>query len=152
MGSVTNGYNQNQFPMMNGYGQQLYPQPQPMQNQPWNQPQMVQQSFPQMPQQPVGLVGRIVQNPNDIRPNEVAMDGSITYFPMSDQSCILAKRWKSDGTIETFRFVPEEVASVDCKDEGIKDQLDRIEHMLKQRNNYRKPYNKEKEKVESNGN
>lgn len=149
MGNVTNGYNQNQFPANNGYGVPSYPQP--MQNQPWSQPpQMMQQPFP-MPQQAPSLPGRVVQNPNDIRPNEVAMDGNVTYFPMSDYSCIFAKQWKADGTIETVRYVPEAASAPSTKDNGIKDQLDRIERMLKQRNNHHKPYNRKEEQAENNG-
>ena len=60
-------------------------------------------------QQPAlpALSGRTISTLQDIRPNEIAMDGSVSYFPASDGSCIYAKSWSSDGTIQTVKFVPE---------------------------------------------
>lgn len=58
--------------------------------------------------QPVrpAIFGRIVGNESEIVPNEVAMDGTVSYFPMSDGSCIFAKKWRTDGTIQTLKFAP----------------------------------------------
>lgn len=63
-------------------------------------------------QQPTlpALSGRTISALQDIRPNEIAMDGSVSYFPASDGSCIYAKSWSSDGTIQTVKFVPERPA------------------------------------------
>ena len=71
------------------------------------QPQTRQQPMPT--QQIVNLAGRVVQNEAEITPQEVAMDGSISLFPLADYSTIIAKQWNSDGTIKTLRFVPEAV-------------------------------------------
>ena len=68
-------------------------------------PQPRQQPMPT--QQIVNLAGRVVQNETEITPQEVAMDGSISLFPLADYSTIIAKQWNSDGTIKTLRFVPE---------------------------------------------
>lgn len=62
-------------------------------------------------QQIVNLAGRVVQNETEITPQEVAMDGSISLFPLADYSTIIAKQWNSDGTIKTLRFVPEVVTA-----------------------------------------
>lgn len=72
-------------------------------------PQTRQQPMPT--QQIVNLAGRVVQNEAEITPQEVAMDGSISLFPLADYSTIIAKQWNSDGTIKTLRFVPEAVTA-----------------------------------------
>ena len=52
------------------------------------------------------IFGRTVGNESEIVPNEVPMDGSVSYFPTSDGSSIYAKKWRTDGTIQTLKFVP----------------------------------------------
>ena len=69
-------------------------------------PQYQNQNPSQQPALPA-LSGRTISTLQDIRPNEIAMDGSVSYFPASDGSCIYAKSWSSDGTIQTVKFVPE---------------------------------------------
>ena len=66
------------------------PQPQPMYYQPTRP----------------SIFGRIVGNESEIVPNEVPMDGSVSYFPTSDGSSIYAKKWRTDGTIQTLKFAP----------------------------------------------
>lgn len=58
---------------------------------------------PQMP----ALVGRWVNTFDDIKPQDVPMDGSICFFPQSDYSCIYAMVWGNNGQIIPYRFVPE---------------------------------------------
>nr|DAE20916.1 MAG TPA: hypothetical protein [Siphoviridae sp. ctgBD49] len=111
------------------YYQSTQPTVQPMQQ----MPQMMTQN---VPQQPVGVPGRIVHNPAEIRPNEVPMDGRKSYFPTDDEQYIFAKQWNSDGTIRTVKYEK-------CKDEPvvtqettpdansmILDRLDKIEKLL----------------------
>ena len=59
-----------------------------------------------MPQQIVGINGRIVQSVETINPNEVPMDGSVAFFPKQDLTEIYAKSWNADGTIRTLTFKP----------------------------------------------
>ena len=59
-----------------------------------------------MPQQIVGINGRIVQAVENINPNEVPMDGSVAFFPKQDLTEIYAKSWNADGTIRTLTFKP----------------------------------------------
>lgn len=66
-------------------------------------PQNFQNPVPNM--QPPSIRGRLVQSVEEIRPNEVPMDGSVSYFPQSDLSCIYAKQWQPNGTIATQRYV-----------------------------------------------
>lgn len=69
------------------------------QNQNWK----VYSPGPQMPP----LVGRWVNNFDEIKPQDVPMDGSVCFFPQADQSCIYAMTWSNNGTIVPYRFLPE---------------------------------------------
>lgn len=106
-----------------------------------------QQQQPKTNNQFKPLSGRIVSNDSEITPNEVVMDGSVSFFPQADYSCIFAKQWGQDGTIQTVRYVPD-VPSVeevsDTEKETIADsfsaifeRLDNIEGLIKRNN---KPY------------
>lgn len=77
-----------------------------------NQPMPMQQSNMQdwKPYSPVpvrAIVGRWVNNFDEIKPQDVPMDGSISLFPQSDNTCIYAMMWSNDGKIVPYRFVPE---------------------------------------------
>lgn len=129
---------------------------------PYIQQPQIRQSQPIPTQQIVNLAGRVVQNEQEITPQEVAMDGSISLFPLGDYSCIIAKQWNSDGTIKTLRFVPEVVTASDevTRSDDFATHFDqRMDELLKavknQRhyNDQRKPYNKQnspKQEGESN--
>lgn len=90
-------------PMQSGYGNYGMQQYQPQQLQP---PQPQPQSVPPY-RAPTGLAGRMVNSSEEITPNEVPMDGSVSLFPKSDFSCIYAKAWNQDGTIKTVCYVPQ---------------------------------------------
>src|SRR5690625_4963374 len=62
----------------------------------------------QRPSVPSVLPGRQVANSDEITPQEVPMDGSVSLFPQQDYSCIYAKTWTKEGTIATLKFVPEQ--------------------------------------------
>lgn len=57
------------------------------------------------------VCGRVISNPDSIAPQEVPMDGSISVFPMQDNSAIFVKRWNADGTIKTIKFIPDSTVS-----------------------------------------
>lgn len=59
------------------------------------------------PSNPSMVRGRVISDESEILPNEIFMDGSITLFPLSDNSAIIAKQWTTNGTINTIRFVPK---------------------------------------------
>ena len=59
-----------------------------------------------MPQQVVGINGRVVQAVENINANEVPMDGSMAFFPKQDMSEIYVKGWNADGTINTIVYKP----------------------------------------------
>lgn len=89
------------------------------------QPQPVTQS---------GLLnGRFIQKPEDIKPNEISMDGSLSLFPQEDMSCIYVKTWDTSGQIRTIKFVKEEMLDKpeeETQESSILKRLDRIENLL----------------------
>lgn len=112
--------------MMNGYNQYApnWNQPQPNLNQP-NRPSMIP--------------GRIIQNPQEITPEEVPMNGTVSLFPANDYSYIVAKQWNQNGLIDTVRFVPEKPvvaesapsAEPDPFKQEVISRLDKLESLLK---------------------
>lgn len=107
-------------------------QPQPG----WSQPQMQNQQQFGRPV-PSSIPGRIIQNPMEITPEEVPMNGTVSLFPSTDYSYIIAKQWNQNGTIDTLRFVPEpqvvnqETATeLDPFKKEVIDRLDKLENLL----------------------
>lgn len=94
------------------------------------------------------IPGRTVNNLDEITPQEVPMDGSVSLFPQADYSAIYAKTWTKDGTIATVKYVPEQPQAVPQKSpieerlDKIDQRFDRLEKMLSNRNKPKKPYNK----------
>lgn len=88
------------------------------------------------------IVGRMVNQVNDIRPNEVPNDGSIAVFPQSDLSCVYVKYLKADGLIATAKYVLD--TSVDKtsipSDEymALESKLNELISLVKTKNN--RPY------------
>lgn len=126
-------------PYLNNYGQ-VYSSPQVQSYVPPNPPQENQNS----------IQGRIVANAEDITPNEVPMNGSVSIFPLADGSCILTKTWSNEGIIKTGLYVPyippqnnsedqEEKKSFEDISAIILERLDKMEKMIAK--NYKRPYN-----------
>lgn len=98
-----------QQPIMSNYAPQYGAyQYNPMANIQRFQPQeQIQPQIQQpMPQQVVGINGRMVQAVENINANEVPMDGSMAFFPKQDMSEIYVKGWNADGTIRTIVYKP----------------------------------------------
>lgn len=114
---------------------QYYQQPQPT----WNNPQTPINNF----SQPSMIRGRVVKDQSEILPNEIPMDGTISFFPKSDGSEIYGKAWTSNGTIQNFRFVKaEEIQNGNTIDNSttsqqILDKLNKIESALMNRQNFK---------------
>ena len=53
--------------------------------------------------------GRVVASPDEIQVQEVPTDGTMALFLLSDGSGVIGKRWAPDGSIQTTRFVAEQV-------------------------------------------
>lgn len=112
------------------------------------QPMPVQPNYSVIP-------GRIVNNPDEIRPNEVPNDGSIAVFPLNDGSAVYLKYFTGEGRINTVKFTVEApetqmVDGVPNQNGGfaeINQRLERIEKMISKNNHYRKPYQNQKKEA-----
>lgn len=68
--------------------------------------QPMQMNQQPIPQQTVGINGRVVQTLENINANEVPMDGSMAFFPKQDLSEIYVKGWNANGRIKTIVYKP----------------------------------------------
>lgn len=84
----------------------------------------------QRPVMPTAIPGRLVANADEIMPQEVPMDGSVSLFPQNDYSCIYAKTWTKEGTIATVRFIPEQPQNGEPQKSPLEMRLDSIEQKL----------------------
>lgn len=146
MAQQNNGYP----PYFPNPGAQMSSPPMQMQPpQPQQQPSLssIYGGNQQMPVQ--AIPGRVVQSEEEIKPNEVPMDLTIALFPKSDYSCIYARQWNRNGTIDPVKYVPEprQATAMPSTDDGFKtavfERLDKIEQLLNRKPHYSKPnYNK----------
>lgn len=79
--------------------EQQYPQYQ----QPYAQPPQTN-NFVQ--QQPVGLQGKSVDSIDVVKAMDIPLDGSISYFPLTDGTAIVTKQLQMDGTSKTIIYKP----------------------------------------------
>lgn len=70
-----------------------------------------QQSYPQNPQsypQPaLGLQGKSVESLDVVKATEIPLDGSISYFPLTDGTAIITKQLQADGTSKIVIYKPD---------------------------------------------
>ena len=106
-----NYYNPYQ-PQFNRMQQSMYSIPQ----QPMQQP---------MQQQPIinniGLQGKSVDSIDVVKAMDINLDGSVSYFPLTDGSAIVTKQLQMDGTSKTVIYKPikeeqekKEEVKIDC--------------------------------------
>lgn len=78
------------------------------------------------------LTGHLVASQDDIKPNDVPMNGQAAYFPSQDGKVIFAKAWNPDGSITTVRYIPESAEEVQAQPTlfDIANQLSNIETLL----------------------
>ena len=95
------------------YGYQF--QPMPMQQVPQQIPQVPQmqqtvpQSMPQTIQTPIQniiLQGKSVDSIDVVKAMDIPLDGSISYFPLTDGTAIVTKQLQMDGTSKTIIYKP----------------------------------------------
>lgn len=125
-------------------------QPMAQNNQNWggrNAFPMTQTSAPTPVPSPMtgmpALHGRIIANPEEIKLNEIPMDGTASLFPMNDDSCIYAKAWGPDGKIETYRYIREDAEPQEkgpSEFSQVMTRLDKIEQLLGQKRQQRNQY------------
>ena len=138
--------------MYNNYGYNpYYQQQQRMQGIEQQQPMMTTYQQPIQLTKPSGLLGKSVDNIDVVKATDIPLDGSISYFPLTDGSAIVSKQLQMDGTSKmviykpvkennddskkfvTFEEMQSELAEIDILDlEDLKDEIKEIKKQLKE--------------------
>lgn len=122
------------------YGNHFYGQPQrfqPMEPiaQTFNNQYM--QTMQQMNNQ-MSLLGKSVDSIEVVKAMDIPLDGSTSYFPLTDGSAIVTKKLMSDGTSRTVIYKPVNESKDKTTDflvmDDLADILNDIEDMKKQLN------------------
>jgi hypothetical protein len=117
--------------MYNNYGYNPYYQPQKFTTSPQQIP--MEQQYPSV-QQPLNIIkntlqGKMADSIETIKATDIPLDGSISYFPLTDGSAIVSKQLQVDGTSKIIVYKPmqedkkEEIkyATIDDLHEAIND-------------------------------
>lgn len=94
--------------MYNNYGYNpYYPQQQRFQGvEQTQQPMMTTYQPPVQLTKPTSLLGKSVDNIDVVKAMDIPLDGSISYFPLTDGSAIVSKQLQSDGTSKIVVYKP----------------------------------------------
>ena len=139
--------------MYNNYGYNPYYPQQRFQNveQPNQQPMMTTYQPPIQLTKPTTLLGKAVESIDVVKATDIPLDGSISYFPLTDGSAIVSKQLQNDGTSkiivykptredkkETIQFatlddLQEAIGEIDLSDiQDLKDEIKEIKKQLKE--------------------
>lgn len=82
----------------------IYQQPiEQIPNQQLNTPQY---SSNQVMNKPFTLLGKSVDSIEVVKATDIPLDGSVSYFPLTDGSAIITKQLRADGTSKTIMYKP----------------------------------------------
>ena len=97
----------------NYFGQPRYSQ-MPMGVQ--NQPMQTQNYIPPITQPiaQVGLLGKVVESVDVVKAIDIPLDGSVSYFPLSDGTGIITKQLQTDGTSKIIVYKPTQEEKKDA--------------------------------------
>lgn len=138
--------------MYNNYGYNPYFQQQRFQNNEQNQqPMMTTYQQPIQLTKPNYLLGKSVDNIDVVKATDIPLDGSISYFPLTDGSAIVSKQLQNDGTSKMVVYKPmqedkkeeiqfatlddlqEAISEIDLSDiQDLKDDIKEIKKQLKE--------------------
>lgn len=106
-------------------------------------------AFAQMAAVPM-LSGKTVNNPQEILPQDVPMNGFTSYFPKADGSEIYAKCWNSNGTIDTKIYILKPLEEQVSQESDIMSQiLSRLEN-IERKVSYKPKYQNQRKEVKPN--
>ena len=91
------------------YGNPYYTQPPRYPQMQMNNNTMPSQQYiPPMPQPAtqVGLLGKSVDSIDVVKAMDIPLDGSVSYFPLTDGTAIVTKQLQNDGTSRTIIYKP----------------------------------------------
>lgn len=122
-------------PGFNMYGMNPMYQPQMQRVQQVEQP--YNQYVPQpMYKQPTGLQGKSVDSIDVVKAMEIPLDGSISYFPLTNGTAIITKQLQTDGTSKTIVYEPVKEENKEQKPQYITaDELTKQVNIINQNNN-----------------
>ena len=107
----------------------------------------------QQPNTQLGLLGKSVDSIEVVKAMDIPLDGSVSYFPLTDGTAIVTKQLQQDGTSKTVVYKPiqeEEIkkaekkyvtteeltnaiSGIDLSDiEDLKDELDELKKQIKE--------------------
>ena len=93
------GPNYGMYGPANAFQQQARYQPDPQQ---YTQPQPIYK-------QPVGLQGKSVDSIDVVKAMDIPLDGTVSYFPLTDGTAIVTKQLQMDGSSKTVVYKPIEL-------------------------------------------
>ena len=99
---------------------------------------------------PMGLQGKLIDSIDVAKAMDINLDGSISYFPLTDGSAIITKQLQTDGTSKTIIYKPSDdniketkyvtpnelekaLKRIDLSD--IKDEIDTLKKQIKKLKN-----------------
>ena len=79
----------------------------------------------------MGLLGKSVDSIEVVKATDIPLDGSVSYFPLTDGSAIVTKKLQSDGTSKTIIYRPVDEEKKEEKQAYVTyDDLDKRFEML----------------------
>lgn len=118
-------------------------------------PQYVDNNLQNVPQsatqftKPMYLLGKSVDNMDVVKAMDIPLDGSISYFPLTDGSAIVSKQLQMDGTSRMVVYKPlQEEKKEDmlfATIEDLQDLQDEIKTIKKQLKDFKDKDKKDKE-------
>ena len=118
-------------------------------------PQYVDNNLQNVPQsatqftKPMYLLGKSVDNMDVVKAMDIPLDGSISYFPLTDGSAIVSKQLQMDGTSRMVVYKPlqeekkEDILFATIED--LQDLQDEIKAIKKQLKDFKDKDKKDKE-------
>lgn len=117
--------------------------------QPQYQPQRQIEQPVYQPIKPTGIQGKSVDSLEVVKAMDIPLDGSISYFPLTDGTAIVTKQLQQDGSSKTVIYRPvqeeqkeesvkyitiDELENVLNEVEDLKDELKELRKELKKKN------------------
>lgn len=122
----------NYYPNYNQFYQPQMRMVQPMQQQPMGQQMQQPIMQPVQPVQNIGLQGKSVDSIDVVKAMDIPLDGSVSYFPLTDGTAIVSKQLQIDGTSKTIIYEP---VKEENKEQPKNNQNEELINKIKQDNN-----------------
>ena len=107
---------------------------------PNTQPYIQPMAQPIPPNTNIGLQGKTVESIDVVKAMDIPLDGTISYFPLTDGSAIITKQVQNDGTSKIMIYKPtEEESNKFATIDFVKKEINELkEELLEQKSNKKK--------------